>query len=88
MLHVQACYEDVGKTGNHGDIYFKDENGNKVMSTAGVHFWDGEGKNMYQDFIFNIPKEEIAKYTLCAWFTTCDELTEGNWKVTFSAEKV
>lgn len=87
LLHIQVCYEDESKTNNSGEIYFKDENGNKIRSTAGVCFWDDKQKNSYQDFIFDIPKEEIGSLTLCGSFVTCDSLTEGSWKVTFRVEK-
>lgn len=43
----------------------------------------GEGRIDYEEYIFDIPQDEISDYTLYGDFSIAGLRTEGNWRVTF-----
>lgn len=88
-LHVQAHYENILETDNHGYIYFKDKEGNVIHSDVSIGFWDEEHKGSYEEYVFNIfPEDDLTEYTVWGYFWVCPNLTKGNWKVTFPVEEV
>lgn len=82
-LHIQAYYRDIFRADNHGFLYFLDENGQEVCSTLSLLLWDSEQTGSYQEYIFDIPPEALAAYSLWGDFYTGSLLTEGSWQVTF-----
>ena len=85
-LHVQAHYDDIGTYDNHGDIYL--ENGqDKVYSEYGYSFWDEDGKGSYEEYIFDISKEELSNYKVMGEFVTCNTLIEGDWEIAFPVKE-
>ncbi len=89
-LHIQTAVKDNYLYDNHGWMYFKDKDGNKIVSTASINFANhtdhSPGRIDYCDYIYDIPQNEISNYTLYGNFVTCNTLTKGNWKVTFPLE--
>lgn len=87
-LHFQTYYENIHETDNHGYIYFKDKEGNIIHSDVSIAFWDEEHRGSYQEEVFDISSEdELADYTVWGYFRTCQNLTKGNWEVTFPVEE-
>jgi hypothetical protein len=82
-LHVQAYYEDILHTDNHGYVYLLDKNGNTVNASAGVSVWDEAHSGSYEEYVFDVGPEALSAYTICGSFTTAGRLTTGNWQVTF-----
>lgn len=83
-LHIQAYYEDILNTDNHGYIYLKDESGNTIDCNKNIAFWDDDKKGSYEEYVFEITEvEEVRDYTVWGHFNTCENLTTGNWEVTF-----
>lgn len=82
-LHIQACYENILKTDNHGEIYLKGSDGKKVSCEYSISFWDDSHVNSYEEYIFNVPLETLAQYKAYGEFWTCSTFINGNWQVTF-----
>ena len=87
-LHVQICYEDIGNTDNHGWIWLQNKNGKVLERSYGVSFWDESLTDSYNEFIFELPYEELEKYKIYAEFTNSGLLIEGDWQITFPMEQV
>ncbi|MGM9662692.1 MAG: hypothetical protein ACI3WR_06320 [Oscillospiraceae bacterium] len=82
-LHVQAYYEDILETDNHGTLWLRAENGAEYSCEASGSFWDEEQRGSYEEYVFSVPAEDLAGCTLWGDLTVCGSLTEGNWQVTF-----
>ena len=87
-LHVQICYEDIGNTDNHGWIRLQDENGEALECSYDVSFWDSSLTDSYDEFVFELPYEELENYQIYAEFTNSGLLIEGDWQITFPMEQV
>lgn len=87
-LHVQICYEDIGNTDNHGWIRLQDENGEALECSYDVSFWDSSLTDSYDEFVFELPYEELGNYQIYAEFTNSGLLIEGDWEITFPMEQV
>ena len=85
-LHIQAYYENILETDNHGNAYLVNADGDEIRSKASVSFWDSERSGSYEEYIFDISPNEINNYTLYGHFWTCNSLTKGDWQVTFPLE--
>lgn len=85
-LHVQMYYEDILNTDNHGWLWLKDKNGNRVECESSSTFWDTRESGSYEEYLFDIPYEKLGDYELYGELTTCDTLTTGDWQVTFSMD--
>ncbi len=85
-LHIQAYYENILETDNHGYFYLVNADGDEISSEASVSFWDSERSGSYEEYIFNVSPNEINNYTLYSHFWTCNSLTQGDWQVTFPLE--
>lgn len=86
-LHIQAYYENISETDNHGYLYLVDANGTKINSSLSVSFWDDAHSGSYGEDIFDVPADGLTGYQVYGQFWTCDTLTKGNWQVTFPLEK-
>ena len=83
-LHVQVYYEDILNTDNHGTIYLKGMAGNVIHCSSNIVFWDEEKSGSYEEYVFEVGNmEELENYTVWGYFSTCENLTTGNWEVTF-----
>lgn len=89
-LHVQLATSDKTSLDNHGYFYLMGENGQRLQYDSSVSFVEGIDSNNrvdYQEFLFDIPSEQIANYTLFGSFYTGGLNTKGNWRVTFPLVK-
>ena len=83
-LHVQVRYADILNTDNHGDIYLKSNDGEIVHCETSIPFWDDDGTDSYEEYIFPVGAEELSKYEVWGEFWTCSGVPiEGNWQVIF-----
>ncbi len=82
-LRVQAHYDDITETDNHGFLYLRDAQGNVLECESTVSAWDESHSGSYEDYVFDVERGELEEYLLCGSFTTCSVLTEGDWQVTF-----
>lgn len=83
-LHVQAYYEDILNTDNHGTIYLKDLDGNVIHCNSSIAFWDEEKSGSYEEYVFDMETMDDTKnYSVWGYFHTCENLTTGDWEVTF-----
>ncbi len=86
-LHIQVHYEDIINTDNHGYVYLKDQDGNEIQSEFSVAFWDEEHTGSYEEYVFVVsPESALREYSVWGWFKTCENLTEGDWEVSFTLE--
>ncbi len=88
-LRVQAYYEDILKTDNHGFLSLRNKTSGEVCtSSTSLSFFDEEGKGSYQDYLFpDIPPEELENYELWGSFVTSQGSVQGNWSVTVPLEE-
>ena len=86
MLHVQAHYDDILNTDNHGYVYLKNSDGHEIQCLQNIAFWGEDRSGSYEEYIFDISQDELKNYRFYGTFWTCDGATEGNWQVTFPLE--
>ena len=88
LFHVQLCRGDASRTDNHAFLWLEDAAGEELPCADISYFTSktGEDRTDYIDFIFDVPPEELANYTLHGDFYTASTLTEGLWQVTFPLE--
>ena len=82
-LHIQVYYEDILRTDNHGFVYYVGADGTPVYSDLSLSLWDDAQIGSYEEYIFDLPAEALDSVAFYGDFTTCSQLTEGNWQVTF-----
>lgn len=87
-LHIQICYEDIGNTDNHGWIWLQDKNGELLDCSYDVSFWNSSLTDSYDEYIFELPYEELENYKIYAEFTNSGLLIEGDWQITFPMEQI
>lgn len=87
MLHVQVCYEDTSNTDNHGYIWLQGPDRKLVSSEFNINFFDEDFCDSYNEFVFDIPYEELGNYQIYGDFTVNGQLIEGDWQVTFPMNK-
>lgn len=85
-LHMQAYYENILETDNHGYLYLLHADGSKMLGESVVAFWDSARTGSYEEYVFDISPEELMNYAPYGHFWTCSSLTTGNWEVTFPLE--
>jgi len=94
-FHIQIRYDDMWRTDNHGWLSLEDASGN-TLACEEYQFWAGEQKeytsyrevfqgheDFYQEFVWDVTPEELARCSLRAELWLCDTLVEGDWQVTF-----
>ena len=91
-LHIQLYTPRRHTFGDHANLYLSGEDGTKVNSNAvyrggytGDPVLDREAD--YIDYVFDLPKEELSKYTLIGDFYGYQTRVEGNWSITFPLEQ-
>lgn len=82
-LHLQAHYDNIHETDNHGYLYLTAEDGTVLKSGWTASFWDESGAGSYEEYVFQISPEEAANCRVYGHFWTCDTLVTGSWQVTF-----
>ncbi|MDO4298512.1 MAG: DUF4179 domain-containing protein [Lachnospiraceae bacterium] len=83
-LHVQVRFADILATDNHGDVYLKNQNGEVVHCQYNVAFWDDSETDSYEEYVFNLPVDELNSYEIWGEFWTCNAGSiKGEWQVTF-----
>lgn len=85
-LHIQAYYENILETDNHGYLDLVDADGDKIAPQGSISFWDTERRGSYEEYIFDVSPDEISNYKVLGNFRTCESLTSGDWQVTFPIE--
>lgn len=90
-LHIQTAVKEPSDNDNHGFFYLKDGNGNRVdhnYSFAFSNQYEQPGRIEYDNYVFDLPQDEIGGYTLYGDFVTSGLKVEGRWRVTFPIESV
>ena len=88
LFHVQLFRGDAGRLDDHARLWLEDAAGGELHS-VGISYFTSEavgGREDYIDFVFDVPPEDLAGYTLHGDFYTASALTEGDWQVTFRLE--
>ena len=82
-LHVQLRYNDIRNTDNHGYVYLKTQDGEKLDCESDLAFWDESHRNSYEEYIFPVSSEELSDYEIWGEFWTCNSgPIKGDWQVT------
>lgn len=84
-LHLQLRMEEKLTLDPHGYLYLVNEVGDRLECSHSVSFLREENGERadYQEFVFDLPLEELSHYRLYGYFCTSDMRTQGNWQVTF-----
>lgn len=91
-LHIQLYTPRRHTYSDHANLYLSGEDGAKVGGSA---FYRGgysgdpvkDREADYIDYVFDVPKEELPKYTLLGDFYGYQTRVEGNWSITFPLEQ-
>lgn len=86
VLHIQMKYEDFYNTDNHGFIALKDAKGNIVECKQSVGFTDAQDVDGYDEYLFDIPAEDLKDYVVVGEFVSSGGLIHGDWEITFPVE--
>jgi len=88
LLHIQTFPGNITINDNHGYVYFKDKNGNDIMSVCSISFnvFQNEEKVRYDEFVFDIPPSQLDHYELYGYFVISGMYTTGPWQITFPLE--
>ena len=82
LLHIQVLYDNIRETDNHGLLWL--QNGSeRIDCLANASFDHENGRDSYENYIFDIPPEDLANCTLYGQFVTADTLIYGDWSITF-----
>ena len=76
-------YNYLYNTDNHGFISLKDTKGNIVECKQSVGFTDAHDVDGYDEYLFDIPAEDMKDYVVIGEFVSSGGLIEGDWEVTF-----
>ena len=88
-LHIQAQYEDVLETDRHGEVYFKNAQGEEIRCAAKIAFsMDDARQERYEEYVFDVSDVDLTGYALYGYFVTSGTQVTGNWSVTFPLESV
>jgi len=79
-------YEDFYNTDNHGFISLKDAKGNIVECKQSVGFTDAQDVDGYDEYLFDIPPEDLKDFVVVGEFVSSGGLIEGAWEVTFPVQ--
>ena len=93
-LRVQIRYTDIRATDNHGFLWLENAAGDKIQPVLSESFWteghldNGTGNNdSLEEYLFEIPEEALAAYTVHGDFTTANNgPLVGDWEITFPME--
>lgn len=88
-LHIQAKYENISETDNHGYVYFKNAKGEELHCVANITVSiDDAHQEQYVEYVFDLLDVDLTEYALYGYFVTSSTHITGNWSVTFPLESV
>ena len=58
------------------------EQGNEMIFSRSISFWDEEQTGSYEEYIFDTGAEQTG-YSVWGYFCTGGELVTGDWEVAF-----
>lgn len=85
-LHIQSSVKSSSNNYSKKVFHLKDIDGNRVDSIYTFSFTHQNNNDEdydYNNYVFDIPQEDIGKFTLHGDFESPGIKTKGNWKVTF-----
>lgn len=82
LLHIQVLYDNIRETDNHGLLWLQND-AERIDCLANASFDHENGRDSYENYIFDIPPEDLANCTLYGQFVTADTLIYGDWSITF-----
>ncbi|MEG2570501.1 MAG: DUF4179 domain-containing protein [Clostridia bacterium] len=88
-LHIQTAVNEPLDNDNHGFFHLKNSRGERIDCSANFSFSNQHttsGRTEYYEYVFDIPQDEISKYTLHGDFVTSEMKTKANLQVTFPLE--
>ena len=93
-LRVQIRFADIHATDNHGFLWLENAAGEQIQAVLSESFWaeghldNGRGNNdSLEEYLFAIPEEALADYTVHGDFTTANNgPLVGDWEITFPLE--
>lgn len=83
MLRIQAHYDRIQETDNHGWVYLVDAEGKEQWPQYEISFWDEEYTGSYGEYLYPITPEELEQYQFWGSFSAGDQLHKGEWEITF-----
>lgn len=86
MLRIQAHYDRIQETDNHGWVYLVDAEGKEHWPQYEISFWDEEYTGSYGEYLYPITPEELGQYQFWGSFSAGDQLHKGEWEITFPLE--
>ena len=87
-LHIQIHYDDIIVSDNHGFSNLETAQGERIYSYLSVAFWDDDHTGSYENYIYDVPPDELQGLRMLGQFVTCKTLVEGPWSVTFPLEEI
>ena len=91
-LHIQLYTPERHTLDFHASLYLTNDEGTVIYGSAvyrggysGDPVQDREAD--YIDYVFDVPKEELSKYTLQGDFYGYQIRVDGNWSITFPLEQ-
>ncbi|WP_414150850.1 hypothetical protein ACIZ62_18290 [Acetobacterium carbinolicum] len=89
-LHVQMQVTEKLTLDPHGSFYLMDENGNKVARDYNISYQTNRNgiSITYDEFVFDVKKEDLQNYRLYGSFYVAGLNTKGNWQITFPLEQM
>ena len=91
LFHVQLCQGDAGELDNHGFLWLENREGERLNYLCSAGFADlrEDGVRLdYEEFVFDVPPEDLVDYTLHGDFYTAAARIDGNWRITFPLENI
>ena len=91
LFHVQLCQGDAGELDNHGFLWLENREGERLDSLCSTNFADlrEDGVRLdYEEFVFDVPPEDLVDYTLHGDFYTAAARIDGDWRITFPLENI
>lgn len=89
LFHVQVCRGDAAQLDNHCWLWLVDKSGERLeaLYSAGFSSSAEDGARLdYDEYVFDIAPEVLARCTLHGDFYTSSTRTEGSWRITFPLE--
>lgn len=88
QLHIQTYYHNILETDNHGRVSLVSTDGTTYEASNSACFWDKSHCGIYQEYVFSLPQEALDTCQIYGEFTTCGQLTTGDWEITFPLSEV
>ncbi len=85
-LHIQLATTEKLTLDPHGYFYLADGSGGQRLYDYSFSFTEEADTGVrtdYQEFVFDIPQDELDRYKLYGNFYTAGMRTAGDWRITF-----